>query len=109
MQLPKIFGSRPRTQLLILLALLEESHGAELARLLNLHYRSAVRMLVDLEEDGLVVSREVGRERRVSLNPRYYAFNELKALLIKLSVRDQETEAAAESLRRRPRRRAKPL
>lgn len=105
---PKLFGTRRRTQVLLLLALLDESHASEIARLLDTHVKTVQRILDGLESEGVTVGREIGRERRIRLNERYPAATELKALLSSLARRDPVTDTAAASLRRRPRRKGKP-
>jgi DNA-binding MarR family transcriptional regulator len=69
----KLFGSPRRTELLILLALLEESYPLELARMLSAKRFSIQTMIDSLELEGVVATRLIGRTRRVSLNPRFYA------------------------------------
>lgn len=105
----KLFGTRRRTQVLLLLFLLEESHASEIAKLLQTPLKTIQRILAGLEEENLVVGRTVGRERRLRLNERYSSMQELKALLASLSQRDRETEQIAESLRRRPRKQGKEI
>ena len=70
---------------------------------------SAQRIVDDLERQGVLASRRVGTQREVSLNPRYFALLELRALLERLSLADEALVREVESLRRRPRRAAKPL
>ncbi|MCL4284711.1 MAG: winged helix-turn-helix domain-containing protein [Fimbriimonadaceae bacterium] len=106
---PKLFGTRRRTQTLELIHLLQETHASELARLLETPLKTVQRILASLEDEQLIVGRTVGRERRIRLNERYFAASELKALLSSLARRDKETEAAAESLRRRPRKPGKEI
>ncbi|KXK12979.1 MAG: winged helix-turn-helix domain-containing protein [Fimbriimonadaceae bacterium] len=106
---PRLFGTRRRTQTLELIHLLGETHASELARLLGTPLKTVQRILAALEDELLIVGRTVGRERRIRLNDRYFAAAELKALLSVLAGRDRETEAAAESLRRRPRERGKEI
>lgn len=99
----EIFGTRRRTQVVELLALLEESHARELATLMGVPVRTVQRVVEKLEEEGLVVGRVVGRERRLELNRRHFAYAELRALALKFAVRDEEVDEAAGRLRRRPR------
>lgn len=106
---PRLFGTRRRTQTLELIHLLGETHASELARLLGTPLKTVQRILMAMEDEKLIVGRTVGRERRIRLNDRYFAAAELKALLSVLARRDRETEAAAESLRRRPRERGKEI
>ena len=104
-----MFGTRKQTQLLLLLYLLKESYPRELARLLAISVSTVQNTLDALENDGTVATRRIGVERRVQLNPRFFAFRELESLLKKLSEAEPELQKAAESVRRRPRRRGKNL
>jgi len=105
----KLFGSPRRTQVLVLLALLGESYPGELVRLLDAK-KAAIQYIVDdLEREGVLVSRPLGRTRRLTLNPRYFAFGELEALLRKLGEADPGLQAIAARKRSRPRRKGKPL
>lgn len=104
---PKLFGTRRRTQVLLLIHLLKESHASEIAMLLGTTLKTVQRILAGLEDEGIITGRIVGRERRIQLSSRYFAAAELKQLLSALVPRDRETEAAAEALRRRPRIRGK--
>ena len=49
-----------------------------------------LRALLGLERDGLVSGRLVGRTRMVSINPAYFARQELKSYLARLAEADQE-------------------
>jgi DNA-binding transcriptional ArsR family regulator len=104
----ELFGSRRRTQILILLAMLEESYPAELARLLGARLFAVQTILAALESETIIVTRRLGRTRRVELNPRFIAYDELRALLWKLGEHDAELQAAAARKRGRPRRPDKP-
>lgn len=104
-----VFGTRKQTQLLLLLYLLKESFPRELARLLSMSVSTVQNTLDGLERDGTVATRKLGVERRVQLNPRFFAFRELESLLQKLSEAEPELQKVAESVRRRPRRRGKDL
>ena len=103
------FGSKTRTQTLVALALMESSYPRELARLLGSAVNGVQSALRSLERDGVVVARAVGRTRVFQLNPRYFAAGALKALLGKLAAVDPELRDRISTLRRRPRRTAKPL
>jgi hypothetical protein len=71
---------------------------------------TTVRNAVDtLERAGLVVGREEGKARRLTLNPRFRAATELKVLLDKLALGDPTLLTAIADLRRRPRRAGKKL
>ncbi|AIE86337.1 hypothetical protein OP10G_2969 [Fimbriimonas ginsengisoli Gsoil 348] len=67
------------------------------------------KTLDSLEQVGVVSGVVTGRERRVSLNPRYFAQQELGALLTKMSLASPELVEKTAELRRRPRRAGKAL
>ena len=102
-----LFGSRRRTQVLLLIALLNETYPREIARLLDAPLRSVQLIVESLEESKIIGTLLSGKERRVFLNRRYSAYAELRELLLKLGQKDSEVLEAAESLRRRPRTRGK--
>jgi DNA-binding transcriptional ArsR family regulator len=104
-----VFGTGVRTKALVALSVLGESHVAELSQILGAG-ATTVRNAVDtLEQAGLVVGRYEGKARRLTLNPRFRARDELKALLDKLAHTDAALLSAIADLRRRPRRAGKPL
>lgn len=105
----KLFGSPSRSKILTLVALLNESYPRELARLSDVPLLSVQRIVNDLEREGVFATRVVGRNRVVSLNPRFYGANELSSLLLKYAKRDPMLEERASALRRRPRRAGKQL
>lgn len=104
-----LFGSRRRTQVLELIALLQETYPREIAKLLDAQLKSVQLIVDNLEEANVITSLYSGQERRVSLNRRYFAYQELRDLLIQMGQRDQEVMEAAQSLRRRPRTKGKPI
>jgi len=105
---PMIFGSKMRTVLLMLVAVLEETYPAELSRYLGSSISSVQRTLDKIEDDGLITSRPLV-VRAVTLNPLYPAVKELRALLLRLADGYPEYRRLKESRRLRPRRRNKPL
>jgi DNA-binding transcriptional ArsR family regulator len=105
---PTIFGSKMRTVLLMLVAVLEETYPAELSRYLGSSISSVQRTLDKIEDDGLIASRP-RVVRAVTLNPLYPAVKELRALLLRLADGYPEYRRLKESRRLRPRRRNKPL
>lgn len=104
-----VFGTRTRSNVLVLIAMLGESHASELARLLGKRLYTVQNALDTLEQAGLVVGIVEGRERRVRLNARFYARDELRALLDKMAVHESELQRRIAEIRRRPRRSGKPL
>lgn len=105
---PALFGSKMRTALLMLLAVLEETYPAELSRYLGSSISSIQRTLDKVEDEGLVSSRSLV-VRAVTLNPLYPAGRELRALLLRLADGYPEYRQLKESRRLRPRRRNKRL
>ena len=103
-----LFGSRNRTALLLAVSLLGDTYPTELAEILSVRLYTVQSILSDLEREGVVVSRLLGRTRRISLNPRYFAHRELANLLSKLGQQDVALQQSLAARRRRPRRVTKP-
>ena len=104
----QLFGSRTRSALLVAVRLLGESYPSELAALLGVRLFAIQRALRSLEAEAVIVSRLLGRTRRVTLNPRYANYRELSALLWKLGQGDIDLQRMLATRRRRPRRSGKP-
>src|SRR5688500_1829269 len=104
-----LFGTRKQTELLLLLALLEESYPRELARLTGTSMPAVTNLIDKHEAQGVLATRLIGKERRVALNRRYFAYGALRELLIQLAEADPSISKLAASLRLRPRRKGKPL
>lgn len=104
----KLFGSPTRTRLLVAIASLKETYPSELARVLELSNLTVQRILADLEREGVIVSRMLGRNRIVSLNPRMYGAAEFESFLSKYARRTDIQQKLA-GLRRRPRRAGKEI
>lgn len=104
-----LFGTPLRSRILMLVATLEESYAAELARALRANDDTVADIVRRLEEEDILVGMPSGRQRRVRLNPRYPEARRIGELLILLLDADEEARLAASSLRRRPRARNKPL
>ncbi len=102
-----IFGSPLRSRALILVAALGETYPSELAALLQARLLPVQRVIASLEDAGMVATRKRGQTRIVSLNTRWFAYQELYALLMRCSERPEF--AALLAVRRRPRAIAKPL
>ncbi len=105
---PPLFGTRMRTALLMLVAVLEETYPAEISRYLGSTISAVQRTLDKLEDEGLVATRQLA-VRKVTLNPNFPAFRELRTLLLRLSEGYSQYQTVKESRRTRPRRRGKPL
>ena len=105
----RLFGSPRRTEILILLSLLENTYPSEVSRLLEAPLYSVQKILDGLEVEGVVASRKVGRTRVFSLNPGFFADSELRSLLKRLAKAEPGLRKLAEKRRSRPRRARKPL
>ena len=104
-----MFGSARRTEVLLGIALLEETYARELARVLEAPLLSVQRIVDALDREGVVATRLIGQKRRVTLNPKYFARKELEQLLRRLALSDPRLLDVIGSMRRRPRRKGKPL
>lgn len=106
---PSLFGAETRTATLLTIHMLTETHAPEVASLLNISLSHAQKTIASLERAGLVVGTMEGNTRRVRLNPRYFALDELKALLDKLALHDIPLQERLAQKRRRPRRSGKEI
>lgn len=104
-----LFGTKKQTDLLLTLFILEESYARELAQVTATPLFSVQRYFEKLERLGIVATRLIGKERRITLSPRYFALKELKAFLSKLLEANPQIEELAASIRRRPRAKGKAL
>jgi hypothetical protein len=103
----RLFGSRRRTEVLLLTALLGETYPAELARLLGARLFPVQQIVRALEAEGVFATGLSGGTRRVKLDPRHYAAAEIRALLLRLAEGEPEIGRVAASRRSRPRRSGK--
>jgi DNA-binding transcriptional ArsR family regulator len=103
------FGGRTRTETLIVLRLLEESFVREIGRLLERPASGVLKALRTLEEDGLVAGRTRGRTRVFRLDPRYFAYDELRKYLERLAEAEPALREQLARLRLRPRKTGKRL
>jgi|SRR5437867_9184725 len=103
------FGGRVRTESLLVLRLLEESYAREMARILRRPVFGVQKALRSLEADGLIAARSRGRTRLFRLAPRYFAREELRRYLERLTLAEDDLRDRVSELRRRPRRTGKRL
>ena len=105
-----LLGSKNAERVLVFLFVREEGYAREIARYFETDLKSIQGQLDKLERGGVLISREVGKTRPYTFNPRYPFLNELKALLEKAfsfyPAREQEELTMN---RRRPRARGKAL
>ena len=105
----KLFGSRRKTEVIILVALLGDTYPTEIARLLGAPLYSVQTIVDSLDQEGVLATRLTGNQRRVSLDPRYFAYKEIQALLLRLAEAEPKLNGIAAGRRSRPRRSGKPL
>ena len=103
------FGGRTRTETLLTLRLMDESYAREIARILRRPVSGVVKALKSLESDALVAGRLEGRTRLLRLDPRYFAYEELRSYLLRLTEAERVLRERVRQLRRRPRRTGKRL
>ena len=82
-----------RERTLELLALVDEIHLREAARVLDAPPSETLKAVAALEKSGVVVSRLIGRTRFVSLNRRWFAAVELRRLLERMTEANPKRHA----------------
>lgn len=104
-----LFGSATRTSTLLVIRLLGETHASEIAAVLGKSLSRIQGAVASLERAGIVIGAEEGKARRVTLNPRFPALEELEALLDKIGMLDVPLQQKLAEKRRRPRRSGKAI
>jgi hypothetical protein len=105
-----LLGSKNAERVLIYILMREDGYAREIASYYKTGLTPIQKQLDRLEAGGVLVSREVGRTRPYTFNPRYPFLNELKALLAKALLfypADEQDELMMN--RRRPRAKGKAL
>jgi sugar-specific transcriptional regulator TrmB len=106
---PKVFGSAARTRVVVIVLALRDTYPRELARISGVPLVSVQRIVEDLEREGILSTRLSGNQRRVIVNPEWFASKELRALALRLAEVLPDIRAALDTERRRARRRGKPV
>ena len=105
-----LLGSRSCEQVLLFLLARGEGYPREIARFFGVDYRPIRNQLDKLEGGGVLVSRQAGRTRLYTFDPRCPFLEELGALLGKaMAFCPDDLRERLLMNRRRPRRRGKPL
>ena len=105
-----ILGSKNAERVLIYLLARNEGYTREIARFWGSDPDSIQKQLARLERGGVLDSKSAGRTRLYRFNPRYSFLKELQALLKKvLSFYSPDEQERLLVVRRRPRRKDKPL
>ena len=108
--LAPILGSVSRERVLVFLMVRKDGYARQIAAHFDTDLNPIQKQLDRLELGGVLASRTVGRTRLYSFSPRYAFLQELEALLEKAFAFYPKGERERLSLvRRRPRRRGKPL
>lgn len=103
------FGSRTRSNVLLLVYMMEETYPTQIAKLLGVSLNQVQMAIESLSRAGMIIEHVEGRQRRVSLNSRSVFAEELRVLLAKQALYATELQDALASVRRRPRRTGKEL
>ena len=105
-----LLGSKNRERVLMFVYCRNEGYAREIARFFNTTLDPVQKQLDRLEIGGLLSSKDSGKTRVYTFNPRYPFLSELKSLLEKalLFYPDEEKERLV-MVRKRPRRKGKPL
>jgi len=108
--LEPLLGSTNAERSLLFVSARSEGYASEIAKYYDTDLYGIQKQLDKFEQGGVLVSRTVGRTRLYSLSPRYAFLPELKALLDKaLTFYPPKEQELLTTVRRRPRRKGKPL
>lgn len=108
--LETLFGSVNQERVLLYILCRNEGYAREISRFFDADLDPIQKQLGKLEYGNILISRNVGRTRLFSFNPRYPFLNELKTLLEKaLTFYPVEERERLTHARKRPRRTDKPL
>ena len=108
--LEPLLGSVNAERCLLFLLAREEGYASEIAKFFNTDLFGIQKQLDKLETGGVLASYKAGRTRLYRFNPRYSFLKELRSLLEKaLGFYPADEQDRLRVVRRRPRRRGKPL
>jgi predicted RNase H-like HicB family nuclease len=108
--LEPLLGSINREKVLVYLYCRNEGYSREIAAFFKTDLSQIQKQMERLEGGGVLYSRKLGKTRLYGLSPRYPFLNELKTLLDKtLSFYPIDEKEKLVIVRRRPRRKRKPL
>lgn len=92
-----ILGSKSREQVLIFLTSHAEGYATEIAGFSGMDLFSIQKQLQNLEQGGVITSKQAGRKRVYSFNPDYPLFEEIRNLVEKsLSYQTEDRPVQAE-------------
>ncbi len=108
--LEALLGTVNKERVLLYLFAREEGYPREVAKFYGADLRSIQNQFENLEVGRVLYSRMVGNTRLYAFNPRYPFLEELKSLLDKaLSFYPDSEREQLVMVRKRPRRKGKPL
>jgi len=108
--LEPILGSVNAERCLLFILVREEGYASEIAHYFDTDLYGVQKQLDKLETGGVLASYKAGRTRLYRFNPRYAFLKELRSLLEKaLTFYPADQQERLRVVRRRPRRRGKPL
>ena len=108
--LEPLLGSVNAERCLLFILARNEGYASEMAKFFDTDLYGVQKQLDKLESGGVLVSYKAGRTRLYRFNPRYSFLKELRALLEKaLEFYPTDEQERLRIVRRRPRRRGKPL
>ena len=108
--LEPLLGSVNAERCLVFILARDEGYASEIARFFDTDLYGIQRQLDKLETGGVLASYTAGKTRLYRFNPRYSFLRELRALLDKaLTFYPPDQQERLRIVRRRPRRRGKPL
>lgn len=108
--LEPILGSVNAERCLLFVLCRDQGYGSEIAAFFDTDVYGIQKQLEKFENGGVLVSNTVGRTRVYRFNPRYAFAKELRELLEKtMTFYPADEKDRLRIVRRRPRRRGKPL
>ncbi|WP_406828059.1 hypothetical protein [Microbulbifer sp. ARAS458-1] len=108
--LEALFGSRSAAQALLFLQNYGEGYARRIAVTFGVSHMAIQRQLLRLEAEGVLVSREIGKTRMFTWNPRSATVRDLRKFLeAELERLPQEVTQEYFRQRQRPRRTGKEL
>ena len=108
--LEPLLGSTNAERCLLFVLVREEGYASEIAGFFSTNLYGIQKQLDKLETGGVFASYTAGRTRLYRFNPRYSFLRELRSLLEKaLTFYPADEQERLRVVRRRPRRKGKPL
>jgi predicted transcriptional regulator len=108
--LEAVLGTRSAERVLLFLAARETGYASEIARAFETDITPIKNQLERMERESLLISKQIGRTRLYSFNPRYAFKNEVRALMERaIELLPDKIRNDLTMNRRRPRKKNKPL